>query len=171
MSTCHSKNQCISVYRNNIPGARQFLFLWIFVSLLIISFLPCSDNCQNFFFGQINFPDCMILCVAQIKEVFLISVNMTYSLRVVEACLVVSSINEPYLTSSDSINKLMGFGIHYHKSVITCVWNHKKRFVYSLLFLDANTLAWKLQILGFRIFMNLSLHVIFVGRAHFSIFL
>ena len=63
----------------------------------------------------------MILCVAQIKEVFLVSINMTYSLRVVEACLVVSSIDEAYLASSNSIDKLMGLGIYYHQSVITCV--------------------------------------------------
>jgi hypothetical protein len=123
------------------------LILWIFISLLVIALLACANDSKHFFLEQVNLSDGVILCVTEVKEMLFISEDVADALRVMEACLVVGSIDQANQAIANGVDELMSLCIHNHDPVVAGVADHQERLGDPLLLLNTNAFAWEFQIL------------------------
>ena len=123
MSSSHSKNQRVSIDGYDVPWTRQFLFFRIFVTLLIISFLAGSDDCQDFALVQIYFTDCVVLGVTEVQKMLAFTVDMTEALWMMKAGFLKVTVNEAdhALRITYDVHAFHRYCIHNNQTVMPSV--------------------------------------------------
>ena len=93
MGAGHCEDQSIAVHSNDVPRARQSLRLRRLVSLLIETLLTRADDSEHLLGRDVDLANGVILAVAQVDEVLVFAEHVAQTMRVVELCLVVVSID------------------------------------------------------------------------------
>ena len=144
----HCKDECITIDGDNVPRAAQSLRLRRLVSFLIEALLTSSDHGQHLLGRDVDFADCVVLCVAKVQEVLILPENVAEALRMMELSLVVGTIDQANLAIADLVFKLHRLLVNNYKSVVCRVNDHKKVVVEAGLLLDADGFAWVPKILS-----------------------
>ena len=93
MGAGHCEDQSIAVHSNDVPRARQSLRLGRLVSFLIETLLTRADDSEHLLGRDVDLANGVILAVAQVDEVLVFAEHVAQTMRVVELCLVVVSID------------------------------------------------------------------------------
>ena len=93
MCACHRNKKRVTIDGNNIPWTWQLLFLWIFITFFIFTFLSCPYYSQNFTFLDINLSYGVVLGVAQVQEVGFVSIDVADALRMMKTHFFKTAIN------------------------------------------------------------------------------
>ena len=121
MSTCHGKDNCITVDSDNIPRARESLCLGRLIAFFVEALFARANHCQNLLGRDVDLTNRMVLCIAHIDEVLVLTENVAEALWVMELRLGIVSIDKANLSVSDLLFKLHCFFVDQHDTVIGCV--------------------------------------------------
>jgi hypothetical protein len=97
-----------------VPRRRKHLNFWHFVSFPIEPLFSSAHYCEHLLGLEVDFPDRVVLGVAQIQVVHLVPIDVTHALRVVELSLLVVSINQAYLARAYNVNTLHGILVYHN---------------------------------------------------------